>query len=74
MEWRNTSLAFPSASSWSEHSGGGGMEATSPGGAVVGRGGRPSPEILRGSGVPLCESISFPAVDSVTRTPAKLRL
>jgi hypothetical protein len=34
MEWRNTSLAFPSASSWSEHSVGGGMEGTSPGGAV----------------------------------------
>jgi hypothetical protein len=70
MEWRNTSLEFPSASSWSEHSGGGGMEATSPGRAVVGRGARPSPEMLWGSGAlptresdnaapPRRESISF---------------
>jgi hypothetical protein len=52
------------------------MEATSWGGGVLGRGGGPSPEILRGSGAlprresdsgapPRHESISFPDVDGV---------
>jgi hypothetical protein len=52
---------------------------------VLGRGGRPSPEMLRGNGalprresdsgiLPRCESISFPTMDDVSRTPTKLYL
>jgi hypothetical protein len=55
------------------------------GGAVVGRGGRPSPEMLRGSDAlptresdsgapPRRESISFAAADSMSSTPATLPL
>jgi hypothetical protein len=84
VEWQITLLVFPSASSslalGSEHSGGGGMEATSLGGGVLGRGGRPSSEMLWGNGAlprresgfgapPRHDSIFFSAMDDVSRTP-----
>jgi hypothetical protein len=48
---------------------------TPPGGGAVGRGGRPSPEMLRGRGaLPRRESMSFPAADGTSRIPAKLQI